>query len=196
MTGSSAIEEAVAAYERYVTQKPTSRRRAGDARAHHDLRSRLGARHAAGSGAPPPARTESVPCRAEPGRAEPAPPGGPAAPTTAARRRCRAAPRRHTEPGTSLRRSDRPRRRRPAAAAVGAGLLGSVKSDYDAALGPSGCRPCSDDQIAPLEIAPRRLCAARPRRRARRRRRRAHRRHRDARQGNRWRTRAAVAAWR
>jgi hypothetical protein len=37
------------------------------------------------------------------------------------------------------------------AAAVGAGLLGSVKSDYDAALGPSGCRPCSDSQISPLE---------------------------------------------
>lgn len=37
------------------------------------------------------------------------------------------------------------------AAVIGAGLLGSVKSDYDATNGPTGCRPCSDDAIAPLE---------------------------------------------
>jgi tetratricopeptide (TPR) repeat protein len=37
-------------------------------------------------------------------------------------------------------------------AAVGAGLLGSVKADFDdLASGPNSCRPCSDAQIAPLE---------------------------------------------
>jgi len=38
-----------------------------------------------------------------------------------------------------------------AAALVGAGLLGSVRSDYNAANGPGGCRPCTDADIAPLE---------------------------------------------
>jgi tetratricopeptide (TPR) repeat protein len=37
-------------------------------------------------------------------------------------------------------------------AAVGAGLLGSVKVDFDElASGPNSCRPCSDTQISPLE---------------------------------------------
>jgi hypothetical protein len=37
------------------------------------------------------------------------------------------------------------------AAIVGAGLLGSVRRDFDDADGPNGCRPCTDEQIAPLE---------------------------------------------
>jgi hypothetical protein len=36
-------------------------------------------------------------------------------------------------------------------AATGAGLLGSVKVDYDRlASGPGSCRPCSDAQVDPL----------------------------------------------
>ena len=37
-------------------------------------------------------------------------------------------------------------------AVVGAGLVGSVKVDYDRlASGPGTCRPCSDDQVGPLK---------------------------------------------
>jgi tetratricopeptide (TPR) repeat protein len=40
-----------------------------------------------------------------------------------------------------------------ALAVTGAGLLGSVKIDYDRMLtGPSACRPCSDAQVSPLRV--------------------------------------------
>jgi len=118
-------QEAVAAYERYVTQKPNAPDAAETRARIATLRSRM---------APQP---DVAPPAPAPAVATPAP-----APVDEAPR-------------------PRPIRRWVApiaigagalvAVAVGAGLLGSVKSDYDAALGPSGCRPCSNDQIAPLE---------------------------------------------
>jgi tetratricopeptide (TPR) repeat protein len=128
--------EAVAAYERYVTQKPDAADAAETRERIATLRKRL---------EPPPGSQR-----------EAAPPPPPivtaAAPPTVA-----AADAPPSDEGAQ----PRPRRRYVApiaigagavvAAAVGAGLLGSVKSDYDSALGPSGCRPCSNSQISPLE---------------------------------------------
>ena len=134
-------QEAIAAYERYVSQKPDAPDAAATRERIATLRSRL---------APPP----EPPARAAPTSAPPtpAPPAAAPAPATAAPAPTpvdNGAPRR-----SSLRRFAAPiaiGAGALAAAAIGAGLLGSVKSDYDAALGPSGCRPCSNDQIAPLE---------------------------------------------
>ncbi|HEX6836516.1 MAG TPA: tetratricopeptide repeat protein, partial [Polyangia bacterium] len=128
-------QEAVAAYERYVTQKPDASDAAQIRERIATLRSRL---------APPP---EAHPTAA------PAPPVAVAPPV--------AAPAVVVAPAPVDEGRPRPLRRFAApialgagalvAAAIGAGLLGSVKSDYDAALAPSGCRPCSDAQIASLQ---------------------------------------------
>jgi tetratricopeptide (TPR) repeat protein len=126
-------QEAVAAYERYVSQKPDASDAAETRERIATLRKRL---PAPGESPSPPVAAPSPPVAAP----TPAPP---------------------TSPPPAIDEGARPRRRLVApiavgagalvAAAVGAGLLGSVKSDYDAALGPSGCRPCTNDQIAPLQ---------------------------------------------
>jgi len=131
-------QEAVAAYERYVTQKPDAADAAETRERIATLRKRLSSQspeHPQPTPSPPVA----------------VPPAPVAAPPPAAA----------TSPTTAVDEGARPHRRPVApiavgagalvAAAVGAGLLGSVKSDYDAALAPSGCRPCSNDQIAPLQ---------------------------------------------
>ncbi|HEY2743589.1 MAG TPA: tetratricopeptide repeat protein [Polyangia bacterium] len=137
--------EAVAAYERYVTQKPDASDAAEIKERIAILRSRLAPQPVAPAPAPAPAPV-------------PAPAPAPTPPPTPA-----AAPVVIAPASTPVDEGARPRpiRRYAAAiavgagavvaAAIGAGLLGSVKHDYDAALGPSGCRPCSDDQIAPLQ---------------------------------------------
>jgi len=139
-------EEAVSAYERYVTQKPDASDAASIRERIATLRRRL---------APPPTTTPptttpatTTPATTTPPAPAPAPPATaaapPAAPPVDDGARPHASVRRYLGPiviGAGA----------LAAAAIGAGLLGSVKSDYDAALGPSGCRPCSNDQIAPLE---------------------------------------------
>ena len=139
-------EEAVAAYERYVTQKPDASDAAGIRERIATLRNRLAPRSGSVT---PPAPTNTAPSTAPtPTAATPSPlvAAPVAAPAAAA-----------VDEGAR----PRPLRRFAApiaigagalvAAAIGAGLLGSVKSDYDAALAPSGCRPCSNDQISPLE---------------------------------------------
>jgi tetratricopeptide (TPR) repeat protein len=127
--------EAVAAYERYVTQKPDASDAAEIRERITTLRKRL----------PPPPQAHPQPAPAATPAVVPAAPAPAAAasasPDEGARPR---STRRYIAPiavGAGA----------VVAAAIGAGLLGSVKSDYDAALGPSGCRPCSDAQIAPLE---------------------------------------------
>ena len=132
-------QEAVVAYERYVTQKPDASDAAETRERIATLRKRLSPQGESRPQSPSPS----------PPIAAPSPPV--AAPT----------PSPPTSPPPAIDEGARPRRRLVApiavgagalvAAAVGAGLLGSVKSDYDAALGPSGCRPCSNDQIAPLQ---------------------------------------------
>jgi tetratricopeptide (TPR) repeat protein len=127
-------QEAVTAYERYVTQKPDAPDAPMTRERIATLRKRLGS--PAEAPAPP------TPAPAPPTPA-PAIAATPATPIDDGAR-----------PHSSLRRWAAPiaiGAGALAAAAIGAGLLGSVKSDYDAALGPSGCRPCSNDQIAPLE---------------------------------------------
>lgn len=134
--------EAVAAYERYVAQKPDAADAAETRERIATLRARLA----------PPSPSNAAPPKPAPAVAEPAV----AAPAVAAPPVAAPAPKPADEPARPS-----PVRRFAApialgagafvAAAIGAGLLGSVKSDYDAALGPSGCRPCSDAQIAPLE---------------------------------------------
>jgi tetratricopeptide (TPR) repeat protein len=126
-------QEAVTYYERYVSQKPD----AADAPTTRERIVTLRARLAPPAEAPPrPAPTPA-----------PAPAAAVAAPA--------AAPVDNGAPSRSpLRRWAAPIAIGAGAlvtAAIGAGLLGSVKGDYDAALGPSGCRPCSNDQIAPLQ---------------------------------------------
>ena len=135
--------EAVAAYERYVTQKPDASDAAEIRERIATLRKRL---------APPPEAPPQV---------APVPAPAPSAATPPAV--AAPAPSVATPAATPADEGARPRSLRRyiapiaigavavVAAAIGAGLLGSVKSDYDTALGPSGCRPCSDAQIAPLQ---------------------------------------------
>jgi len=133
-------QEAVAAYERYVTQKPDAPDAAATRERIATLRARLGTQPPKPTPTPTPTPTPPV---AVPPTPTPAI-ATPAAPPVDEGAHKPSAARRYAAPiaigaGALV------------VAAVGAGLLGSVKSDYDKALGPTGCRPCSNDQIAPLE---------------------------------------------
>jgi tetratricopeptide (TPR) repeat protein len=142
-------QEAVTYYERYVSQKPD----AADAAATRERIATLRARLAPPAAAPRPAPPSETPRPAP--TVAPAPAPAPAAAPAAAVTTPAAAPVDNGAPPRSpIRRWAAPIAIGAGAlvtAAIGAGLLGSVKGDYDAALGPSGCRPCSNDQIAPME---------------------------------------------
>jgi tetratricopeptide (TPR) repeat protein len=132
--------DAIAAYERYVAARPNAPD-APEVRARIDVvRARLPAEPPAATAAPPTA-----------------PPSPPTAPPAAPPEIAPAAS------SAAVVVESPPSRARPyiapiavgagaiALAVVGGGLLGSVRSDFDAAAGPGGCRPCSDDEIAPLQ---------------------------------------------
>ena len=152
--------EAVAAYERYVAQKPDAPDAAETRERIATLRKRLAPPTTATPSTATPSTATPTPTTATPTTATP-PAATPPAPTLAAPSAPPPVVAAPAPAPVDEGAPPRPLRRYAApiaigagalvAAAVGAGLLGSVASDYDHANGPSGCRPCSDAQIAPLE---------------------------------------------